>query len=118
MVNSRLSNIIITNGQNGGDQGRGPYKFSTTQPPFLIFRTAPLCETIHAEHGSTQHAVFRVIETWKKCLDESGLMKTILIDLSKASDCIPHDLLIAKLEAYGLWLQEKFIEPSLQLPHK
>ena len=30
---------------------------------------------------------------------ESG---TILMELSKAYDCLPHDLLIAKLEAYGL----------------
>ena len=51
---------------------------------------------------STQHALFRAIESWKRCLDTKGIVGTILMDLSKAYDCIPHDLLIAKLEAYGL----------------
>ena len=50
---------------------------------------------------STQHAPFRVVEKWKKHLDRMGIVGTILMDLSKAYDCIPHDLLIAKLEAYG-----------------
>ena len=50
---------------------------------------------------NTQRALFRVVETWKKCLDTSGIAGTILMDLSKACDCIPDDLLIAKLEAYG-----------------
>ena len=50
---------------------------------------------------STQHALFRVVEKWKKHLDMMGIVGTILMDLSKAYDCIPHDLLIAKLEAYG-----------------
>ena len=50
---------------------------------------------------SSQHALFRATETWKRCLDNNGIAGTILIDLSKAYDCIPHDLLIAKMEAYG-----------------
>ena len=51
--------------------------------------------------NSTQHALFRVVEKWKKHLDMMGIVGTILMDLSKAYDCIPHDLLLAKLEAYG-----------------
>ena len=33
---------------------------------------------------STQHAQFRLIQLWQKELDESGLVGTILRDLSKA----------------------------------
>ena len=46
--------------------------------------------------------LLRVIETWSKCLDENKIVGPILIDISKAFDCLPHDLLVAKLEAYGL----------------
>ena len=51
---------------------------------------------------STQHALFRLIQAWQEELDNSGFVGTVLMDLSKAYDCLPHDLMIAKLEAYGL----------------
>ena len=43
-----------------------------------------------------------MIETWRKCLDENKIVGANLTDLSKALNCLPHDLLVAKLEAYGL----------------
>ena len=54
------------------------------------------------EANSTQHALFRLLQKWQKERDSGGLIGTILMDLSKAYDCLAHDLLIAKLEAYGL----------------
>ena len=46
--------------------------------------------------------MLRLIENWKKSLDNKNFVSTVLMDLSKAFDCIPHDLLVAKLHAYGL----------------
>ena len=47
------------------------------------------------------HLLIKLVDRWRKCLDRSGVVGTILMDLSKAFDSLPHDLLIAKLEAYG-----------------
>ena len=52
---------------------------------------------------STQHALFRVIETWKQSLDSKGAVGTILMDLSKAYNCIPHNLLIVFHTTYRSW---------------
>ena len=42
-----------------------------------------------------------MLERWKKALDNSNTAGALLTDLSKAFDCLNHELLIAKLEAYG-----------------
>ena len=50
---------------------------------------------------STNHVLIHLIENWKKSLDEKKFVGAVLMDLSKAFDSIPHDLLIAKMYAYG-----------------
>ena len=50
---------------------------------------------------STQHALLNLLKNWQKTLDKSGVIGTVHMDLSKTYDRLPHDLLIAKLAAYG-----------------
>ena len=48
-----------------------------------------------------KHVLIRLIEEWKTNLDKNYIVGAVLMDLSEAFDCIPHDLLIAKLDGYG-----------------
>ena len=50
-----------------------------------------------------------MIEKWRDSLDHNGICTVLLADLSKAFDCLPHDLLIAKFHVYGCDL------PSMKL---
>ena len=50
---------------------------------------------------STQHCLSVMLERWKSALDKSKVAGALLTDLSKAFDCLNHELLIAKLDAYG-----------------
>ena len=43
-----------------------------------------------------------VTEKRKKSVDKGKTFAALLTDLSKASNCLPHDLIDAKLNAYGL----------------
>ena len=49
----------------------------------------------------TQQTLLSSIERLKNAFDQNGYGGAILMDLSKAFDTINHDLLIAKLGAYG-----------------
>ena len=50
---------------------------------------------------STQYSLTAMIEKWRKNMDKGKSWVALLTDLSKAFDCIVHEFLIAKLEAYG-----------------
>ena len=53
---------------------------------------------------SSNRVLLKLIEEWKKSLDDKNIIGAVLMDLSKAFDCIPHDLLMAKLYAFGLYM--------------
>ena len=63
---------------------------------------------------SAQHCLVAIIEKWKKNVDDGGVFGALLTDLCKAFDCIPHDPIIAKLEAYGFHIDTlKLIHDNL-----
>ena len=51
---------------------------------------------------SAQHCLLVLLEKWRKSLDSKQKAGMLLTDLSKAFDCIRHDLFIAKCYAYGV----------------
>ena len=53
-----------------------------------------------------------MLEKWRNILDNKGYSETILVDLSKAFDTINHELLLAKLHAYGFSEQALLILSS------
>ena len=55
------------------------------------------CRRLH----SCQHILIRLIKEWKTQLDKNKTVGSVLLDFSKAFDCIPQDLLIAELDAFG-----------------
>ena len=60
---------------------------------------------------SIQQCLLALLEKWKRAVDSGQMFGALLTDLSKAFDCLDHDLLIAKLNAY------EFSLPALKLVH-
>ena len=50
---------------------------------------------------NAQHCLVSTVEKWKKGVDNGLAFDALMTDLSKAFDCLHHELLIAKLDAYG-----------------
>ena len=50
---------------------------------------------------STRQCFIALIEKWKSATDKGKYFGALLTDVSKAFDCLPHELLIVKLHANG-----------------
>ena len=60
---------------------------------------------------STQQYLLTLLEKWKRAVDSGQIFGVLLIDLTKAFDCLDQKLLFSKLKAYGFNL------PALKLVH-
>ena len=69
------------------------------------------CLTGFRKSHGTQHLLVTMLEKWKKAVDNGEYVSALFLDLSKAFDTINHDLLLAKLKAYG------FSPNALKLMH-
>ena len=51
---------------------------------------------------STTHAILHIVDKIQKAIETKKISCGIFLDLSKASDTVNHDILLKKLQHYGI----------------
>ena len=51
---------------------------------------------------TTQDVIVASVDDWRRGLDNNHLVGVVLVDLSKAFDSVNHDLLLCKMDRYGI----------------
>ena len=70
--------------------------FATIIPPFFsAYRSGYSCEAV----------LLHLMESWRQDLEKGNTVGSVMLDLSKALDLIPQNLLLDKLKVYGLCTQ-------------
>ncbi len=69
-----------------------PFQNEVLSPPISGYRKGYSC----------QYSLMKLCEEMRQATDCNEVVALIIMDLSKAFDCLPHDLMAAKLIAYGM----------------
>ena len=71
------------------------------QTQSLFEKILPPCQCGFCKGFNAQHCFIALFEKWEKGIDSGRAFGALMTNLSKAFDCLSHELLIAKLDAFG-----------------
>ena len=80
-----------------------PWKYILLMPIFYLSGESPSSkfQCDFRKGYSTQDCILTMVETCKKATDQGKEFRPLLTDISKAFDCLAHDLLIAECHVHG-----------------